>query len=781
MGELSKVFSKTAKDIDKELTKFPDLKEVIVEEGNPDYISKEGLLFKKDGKKMIACPKGRTECRVPEGTTFIRNLQGCSKLKSLFIPKTVTDVGKQFFAGCSELEEVTVEGAKLKFKAEHFGKEGIPMGLLPKILDLAKNLSPDAITAFVLDNSVWKELPMATVVKLYLQYYSKTLEAHFDPVIGQIGPDAFSELMVQSLQGKPAKKETEAAAMFLLQYGMQLKEQNRENLDDCIAGKEVRLTKDESDALEIMAGRTGSYTPLEKKTIEFLNAEGITVKDLETRLKQYFGLTYNDLPELQDLQGNTAPPFIFACLLTAHGDMQQQVYDKPGICPEVEGILSLTDLSSLKEGLMDLVDKYLYKYQKEKKRYLSHPFCRYADEEMMTELTKRAPKWRTSTSGDYASPLREFRQAARYSNTRAAMLFADRHHELDRYAKLRGMTEDECRDMYLSDVGLDDKGGKSFDLGTQTVTARLQNDLSFLIELPDGRTVKSLPKKGADPAKYESSNADFSEMKKDVKKIFKARNSILFEEFLSGRTRDAEGWKKAYLNNVILRKVASSLVWAQNGKTFTLADQGAIDSEENSYVITDEPICLAHPMEMEEDDVRRWQKYFTSHSLKQAFSQIWEPVCDLDRVEKDRYAGIKIPYYRFVKQGKHGISESFSIGENIAYIDLKDCDAEIDRIDYQRHWIDMDDRFEIKTIKVRRKSRMANHIIAYFDKVTIWGRVRNDDVSIMNFLGDFTMAQISEFIKAAQESEAKNVLAMLLEYNNTAFADFDPMDEFTLE
>ena len=776
MGELSKVFSKTAKNIDKELAKYPDLEEVIVEEGNPDYISKEGLLFKKDGKKMIACPKGRTECRVPEGTTFIRNLQGCSKLKVLFIPKTVTDVGKQFFAGCSELEEVTIEGAKLKFKAEHFGKEGIPKGLLPKILDLAKNLSPDAITAFVLDNSVWKELPMATVVKLYLQYYSKTLEAHFDPVIGQIGPDAFSELMVQILQGKPAKKETEAAAEFLLQYGMQLKEQNRENLDDCIAGKEVRLTKDESDALEIMAGMTGSYTPLEQKTIEFLNAEGITMKDLETRLKQYFGLTYNDLPELQDLQGNTAPPFILACLLAAH-----EGYEKPGIRPEVEGILPLTDFSSLKGGLMDLVDKYLFKYQKEKKRYLSYPFCRYADEEMMAELTKRAPKWRTTTSGDNASPLREFRKAACYSNTRAAMLFAERYHDLGWYARLRGMTEDEIRDLYLSDVGLDDKGGKRYDLGNQTVTARLQNDLSFLIELPDGRTMKSLPKKGADPAKYESSNADFSEMKKDVKKIFKARNNILFEEFLSGRTRDAEGWKKAYLNNVILRKVASSLVWAQNGKTFTLADQGAIDSEENGYVITKEPICLAHPMEMEEDDVRRWQKYFTSHSLKQAFSQIWEPVCDLDQIGEDRYAGVAIPYYRFVGQGKHGIVVYDQDFHSYIEASFSDCDAEINRIDYHRHWIDMDDRFEIKTIKVRRKSRMANHIIAYFDKVTIWGRVRNDDVSIMNFLGDFTMAQISEFIKAAQESEAKNVLAMLLEYNNTAFADFDPMDEFTLE
>ena len=34
---------------------------------------------------------------------------------------------------------------------------------------------------------------------------------------------------------------------------------------------------------------------------------------------------------------------------------------------------------------------------------------------------------------------------------------------------------------------------------------------------------------------------------------------------------------------------------------------------------------------------------------------------------------------------------------------------------------------------------------------------------------------------AAQEAQAVNVLALLLEYKNAHFADFDPMDEFTLE
>ena len=51
----------------------------------------------------------------------------------------------------------------------------------------------------------------------------------------------------------------------------------------------------------------------------------------------------------------------------------------------------------------------------------------------------------------------------------------------------------------------------------------------------------------------------------------------------------------------------------------------------------------------------------------------------------------------------------------------------------------------------------------------------------MNLMDGFTLAQITEFIAAAQEANAVNVLAALLEYKNNKFSDFDPMEEFTLE
>ena len=91
--------------------------------------------------------------------------------------------------------------------------------------------------------------------------------------------------------------------------------------------------------------------------------------------------------------------------------------------------------------------------------------------------------------------------------------------------------------------------------------------------------------------------------------------------------------------------------------------------------------------------------------------------------------------------------------------------------------------YEIKSFSFRfgGYDRQVNHIVAYLDRITVIGRVQRDDLSVMDLMDSFTLAQITEFIAAAQEAKANSVLAALLDYKNAHFADFDPMAEFTLE
>jgi hypothetical protein len=186
-------------------------------------------------------------------------------------------------------------------------------------------------------------------------------------------------------------------------------------------------------------------------------------------------------------------------------------------------------------------------------------------------------------------------------------------------------------------------------------------------------------------------------------------------------------------------------------------------------------------MEMDADEVTAWQKYFTSRGLKQPFEQIWEPVIPAEQVKPDRYAECMIPYYRFTGQAKRGIHvEDFDFHNEInIYFDA--WDAVVERIDWRRHDIEMNDRFEIKSFTYKGYSRKVNHLVAYFDRATVWERVRKDDVSVVNILHGFTLAQICEFIKVATENNCTNVAALLLEYKESHFVDFDPMAEFSLD
>jgi hypothetical protein len=109
---------------------------------------------------------------------------------------------------------------------------------------------------------------------------------------------------------------------------------------------------------------------------------------------------------------------------------------------------------------------------------------------------------------------------------------------------------------------------------------------------------------------------------------------------------------------------------------------------------------------------------------------------------------------------------------------FKTCIA---RIDWERHLIDVNHRFEIKSIEHKGKfTRYHNHIIAYFDRCSVYGRIKNDDPSVINYLSNFTLAQIMEFIKFANENDCINVKAMLMNYKNERFGTTDVMDDFVL-
>ncbi|MBQ2555359.1 MAG: leucine-rich repeat domain-containing protein, partial [Thermoguttaceae bacterium] len=95
------------------------LKWIDVELDNDRYRSDYGVLFTRDGKRLIAYPVGRPCKRyaVPDGVTHIdaRAFEECREATSIFIPASVTEIGEDAFFNCRSLKNIQVDRDNSRF------------------------------------------------------------------------------------------------------------------------------------------------------------------------------------------------------------------------------------------------------------------------------------------------------------------------------------------------------------------------------------------------------------------------------------------------------------------------------------------------------------------------------------------------------------------------------------------------------------------------------------------------------------------------------------------
>ena len=786
-------------------------------------ITGSGLLNKYTGdSKDVVIPDGVTSigdfafasCKslvsvtIPDGVTSIGRFafSSCSSLRRVTIPDSVTDMGEEVFRHCRSLEHITFQGIRCKLGKRPFGNarfsgQGIPDGLKAQCFSLIPHLTDGTLKEYILETDLWEMLTPEQQAEVFLSRQNSTLAAAYLKCMTGEGLRFLGNVLEDRLRNKPSGKECSAVAFYMIGFKNEIPAERLQQLYALLKPVKAAakaLAKIENDlALKEILGQEltvdEALPPAERLTMERLVAEKRSLKDLENRLKELYGIAFSDLPSVFGKDGKEKEPYVLAWLLQAHESVQQYawgpgetiiVYRKNEICPEAAAILEELDAESFQAALLELAKRFLAKYVNSKKRYLCFPISRYADETLMARLTNEAVKWQTHGSGIDAPPLLQMRTGCLYSNTRAAMLFADRYHELDKYAKLRGTDADTLRDAVLSEVGLDEAGEMRYDLRNTILIAALQDDLTLsLYDQGSQRAVKSVPKKKADPLKYEAAKKDLADLRKNIKKAAKARNNALFEAFLTGKKYEPEGWQKIHFSNPLINRIGRLLVWAQGDATFTLSAEGPACSNGAAYTIGSELIRLAHPMEMTGADIAAWQKYFTSHGIKQAFAQVWEPVIDPASVREDRYAGIVLPRVYFDGMDKHGITGNGfrAFSEEFEYT-FRDCELELDpticRPDPQG---DEKYCYKLGKFSYEKYTRYTNHIVGLLDGWTVRERILKDDISVTSRLERFTLPQIMAFIALASEHNCHNVTAALLAYKNEHFADDDPMAGFWLE
>ena len=138
-----------------------------------------------------------------------------------------------------------------------------------------------------------------------------------------------------------------------------------------------------------------------------------------------------------------------------------------------------------------------------------------------------------------------------------------------------------------------------------------------------------------------------------------------------------------------------------------------------------------------------------------------------------------ISVYKLQKKEMHGIS-TFGMSDYSEEYGFKLTDCEMKYTQSQdRFMFGQEAELTLGAVSFDKLTRYVNHIIFFFDKLTILDKISKDDTSIEGALGGFTVAQILEFIDFATENKSVNVATMLLNYKNEHFGN--AMETFVLE
>lgn len=86
------------------------LESVEVDSKNANYSSVDGVVYDKEKKKLIFCPRGKTSVKVPEGVQELNlnSFQFCNKLTSVSLPDSLKTIGSGAFYECDSLTSVNI-------------------------------------------------------------------------------------------------------------------------------------------------------------------------------------------------------------------------------------------------------------------------------------------------------------------------------------------------------------------------------------------------------------------------------------------------------------------------------------------------------------------------------------------------------------------------------------------------------------------------------------------------------------------------------------------------
>ncbi|HEX2986163.1 MAG TPA: leucine-rich repeat protein [Caproiciproducens sp.] len=262
------------------------LTEIDVEDGNPNFSSKDGVLYSEDRKSLLCFPTGvKGAFPIPEGVTSIGNhaFAGCTGLTSMTIPNSVQAIGDSAFSDCTGLTSVTIPNSVQAIGPGAFSDcTGLTSVIIPdKVTFIGESAFSDcfALTCVILKGEVTSigknafDSDINTTITFIVPassvtYYQGKLGA---TVMGTSKAVIVTERCVTAISGLPAAKT--------VAVGTALKDLNLpSSLSATIGGQTENVDVTWASSPEYNPDQAGTYTftPVLPITEGFLLADGVS-------------------------------------------------------------------------------------------------------------------------------------------------------------------------------------------------------------------------------------------------------------------------------------------------------------------------------------------------------------------------------------------------------------------------------------------------------------------------------------------------------------------------
>ncbi len=399
--------------------------------------------------------------------------------------------------------------------------------------------------------------------------------------------------------------------------------------------------------------------------------------------------------------------------------------------------------------------------------------------------------------------VKEAEDALLLSDTPAAAEYIDKKRRLDEYARLRGMDEATYRDTYLMpDFGLDANGMKHFQIGDMELELYVNDKLQCELRNPQtGKTMKTFPKKGADPDALQAGKTQVDAVKSELTEFLTARRVVLQRMYLENQSVDNDVWHKVYCNNLIIKRFTEHLIWEdKNREFFQVTADGEVQDVTGRTYCPRGKIRLAHVLDMTQRQIELWQNKLMADRQSLLIPQVWETVSVTSKNVKAlelRYSGAQLtPKERneFKKRMKaRGIIVSAAEmdggydGRSGRYVFSGDGTMLIGKSIKLNYYVDEEDEdkildlgrmYVVNTDNLREVNAAINELDRFVQRHYVIEDA--DDKLNQEMLAEYTAMQISELLDLAIESGAVKCTAILMDLKNRSFPDYTEDLEYLL-